>query len=262
MPVILAMGSPWMTGLNVLVAGGRRGGMRPVAVVVTCRVELIGVGPDEEPVRLEHLPSAQQLVVAGEGHVVRVVRGVAELARHRGDRGRPVGAVVGERGVLRPDAGVDDADHDVLAGEATGVGAAPCGEPQELAAAVGRWLPHLVFEDVQDALLRPDRVDLLRRQNGGVAVERDRVVVQLGRRPHAGRLERLVVFGCQELLVLPGRGGVDGDSLALGGLGSRVPGESAFIRRDRGPREDHDVRLPSVLRQDRGGGRGRQRQGQ
>ncbi len=100
------------------IAGRGRRCVRAVAVVVASRVELVGLGADHLAIRLEHLARTDQLVVAGERNVVRVVGGVAELARQRRSSWRRVGsAVVGEARVLRPDAGVDDADHDAFAGE-------------------------------------------------------------------------------------------------------------------------------------------------
>jgi hypothetical protein len=54
--------------------------MAAVPVVVPGRVKLVRVGADERPIGLQHLVGTEQLVVAGEGCVVRVVGRVAELA--------------------------------------------------------------------------------------------------------------------------------------------------------------------------------------
>ncbi len=121
-----------------------------MAVVVASGVELVGIGPDDGAVGVEHLAGAEQLVVARERLVVHVVGGVAEVARRslglveRADRRRPVAAVVGEARMFGPDAGVDDADHHVLAGQAAGVGAARAGEAEELAARIRRDVTQLI----------------------------------------------------------------------------------------------------------------------
>src|SRR4029077_341076 len=67
-------------------------------------------------VRVREGIRADQLVVAGERRAeVRGVSAVAELARVRRD-GRGQARVVGQEGVFRPDAGVDETDQDALAG--------------------------------------------------------------------------------------------------------------------------------------------------
>src|SRR5699024_454208 len=113
--------------------GRRRGGVGAVALVVASGDELVGVGADDRAVGGRLVAGADELVVAGERLVVGVGEGVAELAgvarEHRRLRQR---AVVGEAGVLGPDAGVDDADQDAGAVDALVVGLTATGQVEEV----------------------------------------------------------------------------------------------------------------------------------
>src|SRR5450756_2277898 len=123
--------------VDVRVARGGRGGVRTVALVVTSGVVLVRGLTTHQAVRGEHLAGTDQLVVAGERRVERVLRGVAEVARRvrrrvlEGDGGRGERPVVGEARVLGPDAGVDDADDDARTGVALRPDTAPAGQAEE-----------------------------------------------------------------------------------------------------------------------------------
>jgi hypothetical protein len=177
------------------VVAARRGrGVRAVAVVVADGVELprpVGVDAGVAALaRVEPL-GADELLVAHRGDEVltgcalAVPAGdllVGELGRRR-VAGRTVEEAVGEAERLGPDAGVDVADDDALAGALDAAELLPQParriEPEECRCRgrIGRAL--LVGRDRQHAG-RPDhRVGLRRRQLRGEAVVRIHVVVEL-----------------------------------------------------------------------------------
>ncbi len=100
-----------------------------MTIVVTGRVELIRVCADQGAVGGEHLAGAEQFVITFKRRIVRVVGGIAEIAAwvvwgvFQGNSQIGIAAVIGKARVLRPDAGVDDANNDALARDALGPGA-------------------------------------------------------------------------------------------------------------------------------------------
>ncbi len=189
--------------------------MGAVARVVASGVELVRRGPDQGAVRREHLACAQQLVVALERRVVRVVGEVAEVARRslalveHVDWGRPVAPVVGETRMFGPDAGVDDADHDVLARQPAGVGAAGAGEAEELTTRIGGGVTELVGHHQRD-VRGPGELDrFVVADDGGEAVERVRVVLHLVGVVDTGVGEHVVVRLLQHRRLCVGSGGVE-----------------------------------------------------
>ena len=209
--------------------------MGAVAVVVAGRIELVGVGTDERPVCVEHLPRAEELVVAGERRVGRVVGRVAELAREPRIPGQGrVGPVISEARVLGPDAVIDDADDDSLTGQPRSPRAGRAREIEELGAGIGRPLAHDVLQHERDPGLLLHRGRLGRGEQCREAVQGDGVLVHLLRRADAGALECLVV-ACPELGALP-----------LGLRGVEVVGADGADQRVRG--HDDDVAVAIALR--------------
>ena len=93
-----------------------------MAVIVARGVEFVRVGADQAAIGFQHLPRADEFVVAFKLSVVGIVRIVAEVAG--GDFGVVqfnrrfgIAAVIGEAGMLRPDAAVDHADDHAFAGD-------------------------------------------------------------------------------------------------------------------------------------------------
>ena len=234
-----------------------------MAVVVTGRVELASGEALEPLVRAEELAGADQLVVARERGVARrgrLHRARPELARGQG-RGvlqrvcrRGVRPVVGEARVLRPDPGVDHADHDTLAGDAGRPCVAPAGEPEEVAevvvardagarAALGVADPAEPAVRVEPgvdrrvvALRAARRVRVVGRRGGAVQLvgehHRDLRVVGEGDRLVVGQLRREAVDGVRVVLDLRRRAdALLGEHLVVGLLDRR-------LRRRRGRRAE------------------------
>ena len=129
------------------IASRGRSSVGAVAIVVTGRVELEGFGADEGTIGVQHLARADQLVVAGERRIIRVVGYVAELAVRTAvvkNRCSGIAAIVGETGVFRPDAGVDHADDHALAGDTTIVSTTLYGQAQVFGAVAGGRVAHHV----------------------------------------------------------------------------------------------------------------------
>ena len=115
MPEIFGKAAPNDHRADVGVAGCGRGGVGAVALVVAGGVELVGIGADERrgtSVSIWRAPI--NLLLQVNGASLGFCGGVAEVARVADGRVerlvRRERAVVGEARVLRPDAGVDDAD--------------------------------------------------------------------------------------------------------------------------------------------------------
>ena len=256
MPAIRATGLPKMLARTLESPAAVDAGMCAVAAVVAGGIERLGLGAEHGSIGLEHLARAEQLVVAGERLVVRVVGGIAEVARDRADRRRAVAAVIGERGVFGPDPGVDHADHDVLAVDAAVVRAAIGGELEEPWRAVGLRVAPLVLQDPDDALLDLDPVDLGRRQHGRVPVQRERVVVELLGCGHARLLEGTVVVATEQRPIALGGQAPTVDLLAGGRLRRRDAGCAPVVRDDRIGGHDDDVRFRRLRCRDGHGDRG------
>ena len=62
------------------VTGSGGGSMGTVTVIITSRVVLVRVCTNEGPIGFQHLPRPQQLIVAGKGSIIGVVRCVAKLS--------------------------------------------------------------------------------------------------------------------------------------------------------------------------------------
>ena len=104
-----------------LPAGRRRRGVRPVAVTVAWR-EVVRLVDDLLAEAREVVASADQLVVAGRDRELLAGDALAVPVGWHRDAGAAT-----ERGALRPDAGVDDADNEAGAGDAEPRPAAPRG---------------------------------------------------------------------------------------------------------------------------------------
>ena len=170
-------------GRDVVQAGGGGGGVGAVAVVVAGRAEL-GL-PAAEPAAVV-VPRPDDLVVAGD----LLLGGAGALVALVGAAGGPllvddglVGAGFGQRGeagALGPEAGVDDADDDALAGvgrvaELLGPGAAVAGQAQEVGRGDGVEGAPFVLPDAAHAR-GPLDAGLLRRGQGGREAVEGRLV--------------------------------------------------------------------------------------
>ena len=96
-------------------------------------------------VRMSRAPI--NLLLQSNASVIRIVRGVTEVATGKDDLVRRIGidvdvldgdrwcrirTVVGKGGMLRPDTGVDDTDHDALASDTRVPGPTAIGQAQEV----------------------------------------------------------------------------------------------------------------------------------
>src|SRR5262249_44353026 len=171
------------------VVGGGDRGVRAVAVEVTRGEELLRDDRVRAAVAGDEVLRADQLLVAVRGGEV-LARGalavpagdllVAELA---GLPVRPDAGAVGALRVLGPDAGVDGADDQVLAGVPDAPELVPRAaglrEPEELRRRDRVGVLDEVRLDRDDAVLRRQRGRLVVRQLRREAVDREAVVVQL-----------------------------------------------------------------------------------
>jgi len=145
--------------------------------------------------------------------------------------------------VLGPDAGVDDADYDVLArvlraAELRPQASARLGEAEERRRGRGRRLLKRVLRDVDDARQRGQLRGLLLAQLGCEAVERINVVVELAG-PNGG--SGICMLAVQVGDVLRDVSRVRVDLLTLGRRGRLVAGDATLVGHDRIVSELDDV---------------------
>ena len=215
-----------------------------------------------EPVHKE--ARREQLVVALEVGVQRIVGVVAERAvracpacRWRAIRdalalvAEPGCRLVGEARVLRPDAAVDDADDDVLAGQPVAPRPATTGDVEVVRRVVGERMPQLVLPDTGDVRVGPQRLDLTRAKPRGEAIEAVAVSVDLLARPHLGHDPVVLLFQMSEVLANIGR--VDVDLRPGGRFGGRDAGDAAAVGRYRVLAQLHDVDRGRLLGGQRSG---------
>jgi len=203
--------------VGAVVPCGRRGGVRAVALSVARRNVVVGRDVLDAEAG-EVVPRADELVVARR-HRPQLAR-LADAVPVRRDRDS---RLAGERGALRPDAGVDHADDDAGAGLRAAAELRPHAarrvESEEVRRQGRVRVCELVLREAQHGRLLRQLRGLRGREVGCHAVVRDRVVVNLR---CADARERVVVLSDEVLLPLLDRrrGGVQ----LVAGLG-RVAGK-------------------------------------
>ena len=88
--------------------------MSAMAIIITRGAELIRCSTRHSAIGGKHLIRADQLIVACERCIIRIPRRVTKITGQRTCRGCRETAVIGKRGMLGPDAGIDDANHHTL----------------------------------------------------------------------------------------------------------------------------------------------------
>ncbi len=157
-------------------------------------------------------------------------------------------AIVGEAGVLGPDAGVDDADHDAFAVDAPAMRAVPSKDGAELGIFRRFFVDLFVFHGIAEFVAQHQRyagllfdfADLLRCQPGGKAVQRIRIAVDYLSCIDACCVKDGVLRMLQELSVLHCCRAAGLQLLACGGLGGGKAYDVALIGGDGEGIHDND----------------------
>ena len=206
---------PKMLRIDAGVAACGRRGVRAVAVMVARRrvVALEMAAREFRPLENQRAPIS--LLLQSSARTARRLRtcrasdaGGGPYTRSRSvlPGSCPRSALVGEARVLGPDAGVDDADDDVLADRAVGATrpeAAVAGEPEVDRRVVGHRLAQLVLAHRHDVRLLREPCGLPWRELCGEPVEREGVVVELRVAGCARCSQGVGVTAVEEVLVPP-----------------------------------------------------------